>query len=413
MCPAPKKVLFIHHGGNIGGAPVSMIQLAAALDKEKYTPSAIFTENGPILDFAHEFCVPARVENLRSAFFYSAHVPLRPRMLATFVLHFWATVRETQRIVRKLEPDLVHLNTSVLLPTALGVRLEGVPIVWHVREVPGPHPILRRWQTDLIARWSNHVVVNSEYVRTAFPSHVPIAMLHNALELERYKIREDTVYARVRSEFHLSQSAPVVGMIGSVQAAKGHYLLVEAAREIVNKIPEIRFLIVAGGMDQTYINSWKGRVKHLIGWPMDNLDRMRRMISRLGLEKHFVFTGFRKNIEELLMAMDILAFIPQAAEGFGRPIIEAMAAGCPVVATDIGPSREVLGYDAGLLIPCGDSRALSQAIADLLDDEDRRHSMGTIGRKRANQFDIQQHAAGVQDIYDQLMSPESQQEIQV
>lgn len=409
MHSAPRKVLFIHHGGGIGGAPVSMLQMAAALDRERYTPLALFTENGPILDLAHELNVPTQVEDLRSAFFYSAHVPLRLRMLAAFALHFMTTVRDSQRIVRKLKPSLVHLNTSVLLPVALGIRFEGVPIVWHVREVPGPHPLLRKFQTDTITRLSDRIVVNSEYVRGAFPRDADAMVLHNALDLERFNIPEEVSSARVRAEFHLSPSSPIVGMLGSVQEAKGHYLLLDAALEIVRKIPEVRFLIVSGGVDKTYQHSWKGRIKHIMGWPMDNLDRMHRLINKLGLEKYFVFTGFRTNIVDLLVSMDVLAFIPQAAEGFGRPLLEGMAAGRAIVATDVGPSREILGEKAGLLVPTGNARVLANAITELLGDQDRRQTMGAIGRRRARQFDMPQHVSRVEEVYDQVLGSVSSQ----
>ena len=103
--------------------------------------------------------------------------------------------------------------------------------------------------------------------------------------------------------------------------------------------------------------------------------------------------------------MDVLAFIPQADEGFGRPIIEAMAAGRPVVATDVGPSREVLGNYAGLLVPHSDKRALAQALISLLEDQHRSQCMGAIGRKRAAKFDVRQHAAQVEEVYVRVLTP--------
>ena len=272
MCSAPKKVLFIHHGGGIGGAPVSMLQLAATLDRDRYIPLAIFTQKGPILEFAQELGVPVRVYPLPSAVFYRAHVPVRLRMLATLLLFFWPTVRAARRLVRNERPDLVHLNTSVLIPAALGIRQEGVPLVWHVREAPGPNPLLRRWQTKIISHFSDEILVNSQYVREAFPKDIKTTVAHNAIQLERFQIREEVARMRVRTEFRLSPLSKIVGMIGSVQEVKGHYLLVEAAREVVRKIPEARFLIVAGSVDSNYSRSWKGRIKRLMGWPMDNMD---------------------------------------------------------------------------------------------------------------------------------------------
>ena len=82
-----RKILLIHFGGGIGGAPVSMLQLGSALKDRGFSPKAIFSQDGPILRFAAQLGVPAQVAGLRSAFFYGAQVPLRLRMLVRFVIY--------------------------------------------------------------------------------------------------------------------------------------------------------------------------------------------------------------------------------------------------------------------------------------------------------------------------------------
>jgi len=403
--PMGHKVLFIHHGGGIGGAPVSMLQLATALDRKCYAPLAIFTQPGPILGFACEFDVPVRMVPLHSAFFYSAHVPIRLRMLFPFLLYFWQTVRATGALVRQERPDLVHLNTSVLIPEAIAVKREGIPLVWHVREVPGANPLLRRWQTRTLVGLADHIIVNSEYVRGAFPPDARVTVVHNALDLGRFHINEEVTRIRIREELGLSSSALVVGMIGSVQAVKGHYLLVEAAQKVAQSVPEVRFLVVAGNPARHCAQSWKGRVKTALGAPLDNLDRMRRLIAKMRMERHFVFTSFRSDIPEVLAAMDILAFLPQAAEGFGRPLIEAMAMGRAIVTTDVGPSREITGEEAGWRLPVADPHALADALITLLTDKPKRLWMGGAGRKRVtNKFNLTQHAQRIEMIYDKVLA---------
>ncbi len=72
-------------------------------------------------------------------------------------------------------------------------------------------------------------------------------------------------------------------------------------------------------------------MKQLLGLPLDNLEWLRRQVERRGLARHFVFAGYRTDIPRVMAAIDVLAFLPQAPEGFGRPLIEAMAMGRPVV----------------------------------------------------------------------------------
>ena len=394
------KILFIHYGGGVGGAPVSMLQLAAALDRKRYAPLVVFTQSGPVLDFARELGVPTQVVPLRSAFFYSAHVPIRLRMLVPFLAYFGATVRAAERLVLRERPDLVHLNTSVLIPAAIGVKRAGVPLVWHAREVPGSNHFLRHWQIATISRLADCVVATSHHVGRMFPPSARVEVVHNALDLHRFQIDESRARARIRSELGLPSDAPVVVMIGSVQAVKGHYLLVKAAREVAQAHPDARFVIVAGGVEVDYARSWRGKVKTALGLPLDNMAAMQRQIARAGLTDYFLFTGYRNDIPELLAASDVVAFLPQAAEGFGRPLIEAMAAGRPLVATDIGPTREILGEETGLLVPPGETDALALALVELLNEPDRRQQMGVVGRERvARCFRMEQHVAKMAQIY--------------
>ena len=110
-------------------------------------------------------------------------------------------------------------------------------------------------------------------------------------------------------------------------------------------------------------------------------------------------TGFRRDIPRLLAATDVLAFPSLAPEGFGRPIIEAMAMARPVVATSVGPSAEVLGPDAGLLVP-PDADALARALADLLEDPLKRDMMGEAGRQRVEAcFSLERQVSEMSAIY--------------
>ena len=395
-----RKILLIHHGGGIGGAPVSMLQMAAALDRTRFEPLAVFTESGPILDFAEELGVPARVVPMRSAFFYGAHVPVRPRMLLRFVAGYAATVKAARALVREEEPDLVHLNTSVLIPTAVGVKSEDVPVVWHVREAPGPTGWLRRRMISRIQSLADHIVATSEFAGRYHGGGTPVTVIHNTLDTQRFSPRPETERRAVRDELGLPQDAQVVGMIGSVQKVKGHFVLAEAAVRVAREVPDVRFLIVGGGSHRA---TAAARARGMLGQPRDNLERLRRTIRRSGLESRFVFSGFRTDIPAVVSAMDVLAFPSLAPEGFGRPLIEAMAMALPVVATDVGPTREITGPDSAVLVPPGGPAHLGEALIALLKDERRRREMGEAGRRRfLEHFEIGPAVRRVEDVYDSL-----------
>ncbi len=376
-----KKIVSIHFGGNVGGAPISMLQMLAVLNKHGYTTLAIFTESGPILKFAKTLNVSTKVVPMRSVFSYGAYVPLSIKSLYNFFTYYYQTVRASRKIIKKIKPDIVHINTSVLIPTAIGVKKLGVPILWHIREAPGPNKFIRNWHIGMIKKLSNAIIVTSNYVKEYYKNGFNVKTVHNAVDLLRFKIDSKEARRRIRSEFNISEKSPLICMIGSIQKAKGHFLLVESAKKIIENNQNVKFLIIAGGVGKGYQKSWKGKIKNFLGIPFDNLEKMKNMILDLNLDNNFIFTGYREDIPELLAASDIVTFLSQDAEGFGRPIIEGMAMKKPVVATDIGPSKEILNQESGILIPVGKVNPLIDALNKLISNPQLCRDMGQKGNQ--------------------------------
>jgi glycosyltransferase involved in cell wall biosynthesis len=390
------SLLAVHQGGGLGGAPVSLVRLLAGLDPSEFRPSAIFTESGPVLDYARDLGLQASVVPTGGAFFYSAHARLGPRSLARFLRTFPGAVRVARATLRCRRPDLLHLNTSVLLAWAAAARREGVPVVWVVREVLGPNPWLRRWQAGFILRHARQVVAISDAVRACFPSDARVARVYNAVDLGEFRPDGLDQAASVRSELGLPPDAHVVMAIGAVQRPKGHWLLVDA---LTRMPPSTHLVLVTGGADDAYARSRRGRLKRALNLPLDNLDALLRHARRCGVAQRLRVTGFRTDVARLLAAADVLAFPSLEPEGFGRPIIEAMALARPVVATDVGPSAELLGTHAGRLVPANADR-LATALAQLLDSPEERSRMGRAGRARVEAcFTLERQVAEMSAVY--------------
>lgn len=389
-------VLAVHQGGGVGGAPVSLLKLLSRLDRQTIAPRAIFTEVGPILTYADELNVPARAVPTGGAFFYSAHARLGLRSLGRFVRTFPSAVTGAQRVLRQQRPDLLHLNTSVLLAWAAAARRERVPVVWMVREVLGPHRLLREWHARFIVQHARRVVAISDAVRQCFPDPSRIDRVYNAVDLSEFRLPSIELAWSVRSELGVPFGAPVVMAIGSVQRVKGHWLLLDAMRQLP---PDTRLVLVTGGVADEYASSARGRIKRALGRPLDSLDALRQQAAAAGLAERVHVTGFRRDVARVLAAADVLAFPSLAAEGFGRPIIEAMALARPVVATDVGPSAELVGPDAGLLVePHPD--ALARALGTLIADPVLRARLGAAGRARvASLFDLDAQVVAMSAIY--------------
>jgi glycosyltransferase involved in cell wall biosynthesis len=129
--------------------------------------------------------------------------------------------------------------------------------------------------------------------------------------------------------------------------------------------------------------------------------------DELGLTERVAFGEFRLDVPTVMSALDVLVLASISPEPFGRVLIEAMAAGKPVVATDAGAAREVVVDGVqGLLVPPKDAQALAQAVIHILTHPDLARSMGQEGRTRVEQrFGTRQYVDGVQAMYDEVLRP--------
>jgi glycosyltransferase involved in cell wall biosynthesis len=388
------RLLAVHQGGGIGGAPVSLVKLLAALDRTAFDAHIVFTEAGEMQTYAANLGVRAEVVAAGGALFYSAHARLGVRSLATFVRTFPAAVQTARAVLRQRRPDLVHLNTSVLVAWAAAARRERVPLVWVVREVLGPNPWLRRWHAEFVMRHARRVVAISDAVAACFPRRVE--RVYNAVDLAEFRLDLLNDAIGVRWELGLAPEASVILLVGSVQRPKGHWLVLDALARL--SVPA-DLVLVTGGVASSYARTPKGRLKRLLGMPLDNLEALLRDAGRLGVTRQVHVTGFRRDVARVTAAADLLIFPSLEPEGFGRPIIEAMALARPVVATDIGPSRELLGPEAGRLVP-PDPAALATALAEVLGSPEVRARMGRAGRARVEErFSLERQVAEMSAIY--------------
>jgi glycosyltransferase involved in cell wall biosynthesis len=210
----------------------------------------------------------------------------------------------------------------------------------------------------------------------------------------------------VRSELGIPAKALGIGMVGSVQAPKGHFVMLEAFEQLVGRFPDVRLLLVAGGVRGDYARSWKGRIKRALHRPYGPLEELLERAEQRGVRNRIHVTGYRLDVHRLLWAMDVLAFPSQKPEGFGRPIVEAMAAGLPVVAVNVGASPElVLHSETGLLAPPSDARGLAEAIGWIRTHPDERRAMGRSARERAvASFSESTYASEVLEVYRDVLA---------
>lgn len=297
----------------------------------------------------------------------------------------------------------VHFASDVLGRTAaLGTT---VPVLSSlVNERYGPHrladPRVRPWKLAAARQldawtarhWTDHLHAVSETVarsavRWLGVGRERITVVPRGRDPRRLDADPDTG-ARTRRQLGLSPDAAVLLNVGRREFQKGQAHLLDAVARLLPEHPDV-VLLVAG--------------RH--GHAAASLERRRAL---LGLGDRVRFLGHRDDVPALLAAADIFVF-PSLYEGMPGAVLEAMACGLPVIATDIPPLAEIV--EAGrsaLLVPPGDPDALAHAVSELLDAPQRAATLGTRGRSLFEaRFTLQRSVAGMADLYRRLATPTS------
>jgi glycosyltransferase involved in cell wall biosynthesis len=413
------RVLFVDpspfHGG---GATVSLYRLIKHLDRQWYEPIVLFHKCGPTDHYViklQELDVevlalrndgadapierkrtsnrPARsswVEQL--AAWKRRHRPVEAAYSVWRSGHHFLTVDLPRcltiaRILKEQQIDLVHLNNAVHSHRGgiMAALLVGVPCVCHVRVFDRFEmvdvPLLR--SVDYFVYMSRAL---EAHVQAQWPAAVG-SVIYDGLELTDYLRPYDV--AAARAEFGLSSDDFIVGNVGRLVGWKGQDVFIRALAEIAHKVPDLKALIVG--------KPNRGHESYL--------DELKALAASYGLAQQVIFTGFRLDVPRLLAAMDVVVHSSSRPEPFGLVVIEGMAAGKPVIATQGGGPLDSIeeGVD-GLLVPLEDPEAMAQAILSLYNDRERASAMGAKAREKALKlFTVQRFATEIQGKFDFLL----------
>lgn len=214
-----------------------------------------------------------------------------------------------------------------------------------------------------------------------------VAMIYNGIEINEYRIDEagEVIHGKLglMEEIGLKSDVPVIGVIGRLVWQKGFEYFIEAIPGVLNKFKDAKFLVVGEGLLE---------------------EELKAVSKKLKIDDKISFTGFRRDIKEILATIDIFV-IPSLLEGLPMILLEAMGMGKPIVATDIDGIKEVLeNGKTGLLVPPRDTVALTDAIVNLLIYRDQAHQMGINARRVVEEkFGVDIMVEKVEDVYEDLL----------
>jgi len=296
------------------------------------------------------------------------------------------------RDLRRRGVQIVH--TYGFYPNVFAIaaaRLARSPVVVaSIRDTGYSLTARQRRVQRLACRLAHHVLVNAEAVKRWLVEDGydggKISVIRNGLDPSSFV---GAGGASLRTELSLPAGAPLVAMVSRLNRLKGVDDFLQAAARTADRFEDVRFLIV--GDNGTPDGS-------------DYRRELERRVAQLGLERRVVFTGFRLDVPRLLSEVAI-SVLPSLSEGLPNTILEAMAAGVPVVATRVGGTAELVEDGVtGLLVPPGDPAALAKAIEQLLAEPQQARRFGRAGRQRViEEFSLERMVRQTEDLYLKLL----------
>ena len=292
---------------------------------------------------------------------------------------------------RQQAADLIHTNTIVTPEGGLAARRLGLPHVWHLREVVGPTGPIRLAREDAsfgeyMRRHASVVVANSYITAAAVRDWMPSELLRivpNGIDLARFQ---------PRSGYSVTGRPLVVAMVASLTSRwKKHALFIEAASKVDQSLPlEFRIYGHTGSAHSTTEDHYAAQ--------------LRRLANDAGLADRLRWPGYLADPVEIMDQIDILVH-PADGESFGRVIVEAMAAGLPVVGVRGGGVGEIVQDQVtGILAEPNRADHLAAAVERLACDESLRRTMGQAGRRRADEnYSLAACTAGMLEMYQLAM----------
>lgn len=276
------------------------------------------------------------------------------------------------RWLRALRPDVVHVNCLPHVRGAAAARAAGLPVVWHLREIL-PEGARRRWFAARLERHATRIVAVSEAVG---------AWVRQEGLGERLEVIPNGVAAAprggdpaaAREALSVPRGGFLVGMFGQLLPHKGGLQFVAAARRALESEPGLRFLLAGPG-------------------PPGFLAALRQAALAESGERRIHIVPAQPSADPLLAAVDAVCLPTLTPDPFPRSVLEAMAAGLPVVAFRGGGVDEmVLDGESGLLVESGDVAGLARSFVRLARDTATARAMGRAGRRRAtDEFSLERH----------------------
>ncbi|MBD3231364.1 glycosyltransferase [Candidatus Dependentiae bacterium] len=393
-----KKILYIHHGKGLGGAPLSLLYLIENLDKEKYHPIVLFLQGSQVVDLYKskgiEVYGPLNLydfSHTKICWYKWYHPHLFFKVLKDtfktiyYVANYW---------FEKIQPDLVHLNTSSLIAWAKVAYKKNIPVIFHVREplAKGYLGFRKKIIKKYVDKYSSAIVPICKNDSLPWKTNSKVNIIYNAVDSKKFN--RNILMNNFLLKYNLSTQTPKILFLGGLSKEKGTLIIFEIFKRLLKLRSDVQ-LLVAGDFNLQICSKFNLK-NH---FPSQVYKKRVNKILQ-SIKKNVLFLGAINNIEEVMAACDVIVF-PATVGHFARPIIEAGFMAKPVVASKLAPLNElIIDGKTGFLIEPQNYKMWVEKLNMLLINEGLNKKIGENGYQYCiKNFDIKDQIKKIQNIY--------------
>ena len=363
------NLLSVIHYPVFGGPHNRNAQLAPLLEANDITTTVLLPE-----DFGNaEARLRATGVKIIKVPLHRLRITFNPLVHLKYLLNYWKDISQIRRIIREYDIDMVLINGFVNAQAAFAARKENVPLVWQILDTRTPD-ILRRINGFLMRRMADALMCTGGRVADEHPGarsfgdrlvtfFPPVNTKQFSPDIDRRR--------NARKNLSIPDDQVLIGCVGNINPQKGHEYFVRAAGKIAEIRTDVCFRIF-GSFTSTHSEYWR------------ELHDIARDVGLTG-GNQFQIIDPKDEVAECLQGLDLfmMTSVPRS-EGTPTAILEAMATGIPVVATDVGSIAEIVEEDvSGYVVPPGDVEAIVLAALRLVEDKPLLRKMGLNARRLA------------------------------
>ena len=371
MAARPLHILYLSSFENDGrGGQKSLLNLISNLDRQAFKAHVVApADNGSLLEKLKNLDVEGSVIEFPKVIDYRVILKIKA---------FWKLFC----LVNKYQIDIIHTDgPRNTFYAGIVAKLKRIPLIWHVRASNHDR------YDQLLYNLSSKIILVANALRSRFKINdyaKKFITIHNGIDLSKFKPQKQNEL--IRKKYKIGKNELLIAVTARIEKMKGQKYLIAACSKLQNKIPPFYILLAGEVTDSSYLKECQDKA------------------FEKGILDRIIFPGQLENVSQLLNATDIFV-LPSLLEAFPRSVIEAMAAGKPVIATNVGGCSEAFENGiSGFLVPARNSGALADKILLLAKSRNLRKKIGSEARNRVEKlFEIRDKVKQTEKLYYEVL----------